>query len=95
MTHTITLDEAAFGYYEDADGVAIAKFDLPAGEHRVDEEIANVVVMENRGAWQQKQVTGGGGGGGGGSGRDWAAEWANATSPGEKLQLIGERYFDA
>jgi hypothetical protein len=93
MTHTITLDEPAFGYYEDADGVAIAKFDLPAGEHRVGEEIANAVVMENRGAWQQKQVTGGSGGGE--SGRDWAAEWADATSPEDKLQLIGERFFDA
>lgn len=89
MTQTITIEAPGIGYYEADDGTVIGKFDLEPGEHDVGDGVASVVQMTDRQAWRDVQVDTGV------QQRDWEGEWANATTVQDKLDLIGERFFNA
>lgn len=86
MTRTITIDPPGIGYYEDADGNVLARFDLPPGEHEVADAVANVVYVESRadlpavprGPSQQEAL------------KD---QWDAATTPEQKFAVLEELLF--
>lgn len=54
---TTFTTETGFGYYTDADGRVVSKFDLPEGEHPLPEQAETAVEVENRDELKSVQIS--------------------------------------